>query len=343
MKKIVAITMVKNEMDIIESFVRHTLGFADVIMIADHQSTDRTREILTKLRVEGLPIHMESVTAARHVQAETMTRLLQEAANREKADLILPIDADEFLLPRGDRSVRQALQSLSMDSVRSIHIYPYALQREEGLVPGRFLLDAPLCHAQVPMPTQRIVLDGDFVRREHVVIGEGNHGISLGKGFFTGPFLTDVFYAHFPWRSRLQSMANYVVCWPNIAAKYSMHTLGGGFYRKIFHEMLQGKMPERDISSMVACDLHGRVPMPPLRYSEHTTPDVLRNVMAASEVLAAELAETRAFSEKPVVTTIVCAPRGTHVLQNRTTFTNDPHGCQRRLSLARDHLDGFRG
>ncbi len=48
--------MVKNEMDIIESFVRHTLGFADLLIVADHKSTDRTREILESLQAEGLPL-----------------------------------------------------------------------------------------------------------------------------------------------------------------------------------------------------------------------------------------------------------------------------------------------
>lgn len=67
MKKIVAISMVKNEMDIIESFVRHTLGFADLLIVADHKSTDRTREILESLQAEGLPLIIEDVAQARHV------------------------------------------------------------------------------------------------------------------------------------------------------------------------------------------------------------------------------------------------------------------------------------
>ncbi|MCI6101295.1 MAG: glycosyltransferase family 2 protein [Selenomonas sp.] len=63
-RKIVAISMVKNEMDIIESFVRHTLGFADLLIIADHKSTDRTREILEALRTEGLPLLVGDVEEA---------------------------------------------------------------------------------------------------------------------------------------------------------------------------------------------------------------------------------------------------------------------------------------
>lgn len=46
MNKIVAITMVKNEEDIIESFIRYTLTFADMILVVNHSSDDSTGEIL---------------------------------------------------------------------------------------------------------------------------------------------------------------------------------------------------------------------------------------------------------------------------------------------------------
>ncbi|MDD6127049.1 MAG: glycosyltransferase family 2 protein [Veillonellaceae bacterium] len=80
MKKIVAISMVKNEMDIIESFVRHTLGFADLLIVADHKSTDRTREILESLQAEGLPLIIEDVAQARHVGNVAWHMLLQRGA-----------------------------------------------------------------------------------------------------------------------------------------------------------------------------------------------------------------------------------------------------------------------
>ena len=107
--RIVAISMVKNEMDVIESFVRHTLGFADLLIVADHKSTDQTREILEKLRDEGLPLIIEDVRTAIYEQADVMTHLLWEAADVQKADLVVPLDADEFLVPTGGASCRAVL------------------------------------------------------------------------------------------------------------------------------------------------------------------------------------------------------------------------------------------
>ncbi len=60
-KKIIVISMVKNEADVIESFVRHSLTFADGMLIADHCSGDGTGEILEKLRQEGLPVSVRRV------------------------------------------------------------------------------------------------------------------------------------------------------------------------------------------------------------------------------------------------------------------------------------------
>ena len=54
--RVAAIVMVKNEADIIESFARHVLCLADVLLVADHLSTDATPEILTALQKEGLAL-----------------------------------------------------------------------------------------------------------------------------------------------------------------------------------------------------------------------------------------------------------------------------------------------
>ena len=55
-KKIFSISMVKNEMDIIESFVRYNINIFDGMIILDNGSTDETIKILSQLKIEGLPL-----------------------------------------------------------------------------------------------------------------------------------------------------------------------------------------------------------------------------------------------------------------------------------------------
>lgn len=56
MRKIVSITMVKNEVDIIESFIRYHLNIVDEMIILDNFSNDETTIIIEKLISEGLPV-----------------------------------------------------------------------------------------------------------------------------------------------------------------------------------------------------------------------------------------------------------------------------------------------
>ena len=50
--------MVKNESDVIESFVRYNLNILDGMIILDNQSSDNTLEILNLLKKEGLNLYI---------------------------------------------------------------------------------------------------------------------------------------------------------------------------------------------------------------------------------------------------------------------------------------------
>ena len=51
-KKRVGLSMVRNESDIIETFIRHNLTLLNELHVVDHNSSDNTREILTLLKQE---------------------------------------------------------------------------------------------------------------------------------------------------------------------------------------------------------------------------------------------------------------------------------------------------
>lgn len=90
---VAAVSMVKDEADLIGAAVRHMIDQVDLVIVADNGSTDGTRDELSDL-ARAYPGWLEVVDEPRaaYLQAETMNRLAERAAG---ADWIVPFDADE--------------------------------------------------------------------------------------------------------------------------------------------------------------------------------------------------------------------------------------------------------
>lgn len=97
--KAAAVSMVKNEGDIIELFVKINSRVFDHLYIVDHDSSDGTAEILQRLKDAGHPITVMPYDGIQQSQAQIITRVVRDAAAADKYDFIVPLDADEFLMP----------------------------------------------------------------------------------------------------------------------------------------------------------------------------------------------------------------------------------------------------
>jgi len=96
--RLVGVAMVRNEADIVEAFVRHNMTVVDALTVVDHGSVDGTTEILSALRAEVLALTVEPESELAQHQPEVLTRVARTAFGRG-ADVVFPLDADEFLLP----------------------------------------------------------------------------------------------------------------------------------------------------------------------------------------------------------------------------------------------------
>lgn len=95
--RFVGISMVKNEADVIEWFVRHNTQKLDWLVVLDHASSDETRQILHALKQEGLPISLHRDATPGYPQSDIMTKLMRVAVANHGADWVVPLDADEFI------------------------------------------------------------------------------------------------------------------------------------------------------------------------------------------------------------------------------------------------------
>lgn len=158
------ISVVRDERDIIELVVRHTLAQdVDHLLIADNGSRDGTRELLVDLADRDPRIHVAIDDLKAHHQSEKMT-YLAHLAWRAGADWILPLDADEFFFADG-MTVGRFLRASHADV---IHADMYPMVRVSAGPVSRndeYVLDA------TPDPVGKVAI------RSHplAVVGNGNH------------------------------------------------------------------------------------------------------------------------------------------------------------------------
>lgn len=105
-----AVTMVRDEADIIEATVRRMARQVDWIIVADNGSVDGTRDILEALAHE-LPLWIVDDREPGYFQSQKMTALAQRAG-AAGADWVVPFDADEVWLPRTGRRIADVLADL---------------------------------------------------------------------------------------------------------------------------------------------------------------------------------------------------------------------------------------
>jgi hypothetical protein len=96
-RNVLGLSMVKNEQDIIEPFIRHHARLLDALVILDNASLDETRRIAMDCARELGNVAVADSDEFGYAQAERMTRLLHGCQSAFFADFVLFLDADEFL------------------------------------------------------------------------------------------------------------------------------------------------------------------------------------------------------------------------------------------------------
>lgn len=177
--KLVAVSIIKNEADILEAFVRHTHAWVDHHLIFDHDSTDGTREILGALAREGLPLVLFTDDALGNLQQARSNELTRIAAREFGADWVLPLDADEFLVAPSRAALEVALGTPASGQPVTLPLgnyYPTELD-DAGVVNPVLRIQH---RASLTTASRKVMISSALAGDASVLAGKGSHALYRG-------------------------------------------------------------------------------------------------------------------------------------------------------------------
>lgn len=219
--KIVSISTIKNESDIIESFVRYHANIMDLMILLDNGSTDDTNHIIMELKKEGYPIELIIDKDKYFEPKEKYNFLLKKAFNDYGADIVCPLDADEFLTSKKSNP-RDLIEKIPPKSYYTAMWKTYVPTEEDDendlFVPSRIkhVRDEKTETQGKVIFTKELFVDYD------ATLDIGNHYILFDDKFkeeITNIEDNDLNIAHFPLRSIYHTMTKVLTNYPNSRAR----------------------------------------------------------------------------------------------------------------------------
>jgi len=307
--------MVKNESDIIESFVRRHIDMVDAMLIVNHNSVDSTGKILELLKEEGLNLFISNENTVEFEQGLIMTRLLYQAINEFNADIVIPLDADEFLVPSNDvNDCRQLLETIDTKSVYRIDSFNY-FQPNPAPVPVAFSLDAVKLKSRTRQNAGKIIIGRDVVTKFKVGLAMGNHDVTISRrkrkhvNFIN---FDKIHIAHCQIRSEEQIFSKIAINYLLDMSRTDRHPMDSHHLINIFEKIKTGATVEyKELIKLISdldtilnednitqVDLCSKIGPTKLKYAEYVKIDKSVNLIAAFESITIEFSKLKRSERK---------------------------------------------
>jgi hypothetical protein len=233
MKNIWAVSMVKNEEDIIESFCRYTMQFCDGLLIRDDNSQDHTSGIIKQLINEGLRIILFETTLSGTsdfggYKFHVFNDLARQAFEERGADWVIPLDADEFLFCPDYSDPRAEIEKMDESFEYRLYSRTYIF---EGPLPDHSVFLPYQFRSFLCDPKQgrmvKTILSKKLYFDHRAKISIGHHHLEFdAKPFPQIEFTDRLLSAHYPFRSVEQMLAKVIIGELNYKASLDRNNCG---------------------------------------------------------------------------------------------------------------------
>lgn len=207
-------TVVRNECDIIEPFVRYHASLLDRLYILDNLSSDATPIILEKLQAEGVPVVYVKAKDSVHQQGRKTTDLIRHALADNSYDFVFPLDCDEFLQVPDRSALEKLLAQIPESSVGLLENVDYIPTPNDDLNEMdavRRITNVAKITPYIEPKICKVVIPAVCAKKPDFFVGEGNHHVQIGGEIPTHQRLKLANIAHFPVRSIEQFVSKVVV------------------------------------------------------------------------------------------------------------------------------------
>jgi hypothetical protein len=201
--RIASVTLLRNECDIAELFIKINARFLSTMYLVDHHSNDATAAIIQAMKRQGYPIQYVPWQGLEFQQSAAMTSICHQVARLDRFDYLLPLDADEFI-NESDLDAWQKITEIPSAGYGTLSIRNYcAINNAYSQTPAP-LFSTMRPRALEPMPVRRLVMGNHFAKEATVT--EGNH-LALHPTLEVHPIELGVRLQHAPFRSIDQVIA----------------------------------------------------------------------------------------------------------------------------------------
>jgi glycosyltransferase involved in cell wall biosynthesis len=196
--KIYAISMIRNEADVIAPFLAHSINLFDKLMIVDIQSTDGTLEAIKSYGKTFSQIELYSCAMQERYQSAMMIKLSAKAIN-EGADWVFFLDGDEFININNRADFQDYILAFPHDVMHMpwINLVPTKYGKFES-----FDLRQKFFWSGRVSPFNKVAVSSLYLStNKDFFVSEGNHNISRNFSFPPEQVHLGLTLLHIPVRS----------------------------------------------------------------------------------------------------------------------------------------------